>query len=107
MQETIQMAVCDMTQKQVEKEYGPITIVQGLMSAVKDPQIFSGQLVLMNAKTQNDDEHANSKIKNVLLNDLDLKDKQKRQEFREQSGWEKLGSIGVPIEQLDKIKKKM
>jgi len=42
MQETIQMAVCDMTQKQVEKEYGPITIVQGLMSAVKDPQIFSG-----------------------------------------------------------------
>jgi hypothetical protein len=42
MQETIQMAVCDMTQKQVEKEYGPITIVQGLTSAVKDPQTFSG-----------------------------------------------------------------
>jgi DnaJ-domain-containing protein 1 len=43
----------------------------------------------------------------VFLNDLTLTDKEKRQEFREQSGWEKLAILGVPTEQLDKIKKKM
>ena len=30
MQETIQMAVCDMTAKQVEKEYGPIVVLAEL-----------------------------------------------------------------------------
>lgn len=38
------MAVCDMTAKQVEKEYGPIVIIDELETAIKNPDVFSPKL---------------------------------------------------------------
>jgi len=111
------MAVCDMTVKQVEAEYGPVETLEELDQAVKNPHIFSPDLLETSTKEDANsiiqDEHAPKKkvtIKNVFrTNDVQSQslDRQKLHEFEELSGWEKLLTLGVPLDQINKIKKKM
>jgi hypothetical protein len=73
IQETIQMAVCDMTAKQVEKEYGPIVMVQELEQAAKNPAIFTPglfeSLKKVDASKNSEDENKRYKIHSVFLAD--------------------------------------
>lgn len=118
IQETIQMAVCDMTAKQVEKEYGPIILLQELEQAVKSPDTFSQHLYEIVKKPDNEDSKRiiiKNVFKPVPTDDSPITIPEKSsstskvsvKDFQAQSGWDKLVTLGVETLSIEKIKKKM